>query len=45
MSRAEQFTTVRTEGGLLPPGLLARVAAGDPTLAGLTTDSYHLTGS
>ncbi len=45
MTRAEQFNTVRTEGGLLPPGLLARVAAGDPTLAGLTTDSYHLAGN
>jgi len=40
---AEQFTTIRTEGGLLPPGLLARVAAGDATLPGLTPDAYHLT--
>lgn len=41
MSRP-QFTTIRTEGGLLPPGLLARVAAGDPTLPGHHTSSYHL---
>ena len=40
---AEQFTTIRTEGGLLPPGLLARVASGDGTLPGLTPDAYHLT--
>ena len=40
---AEQFTTIRTEGGLLPPGLLARVAAGDATLPGLTPNAYHLT--
>ena len=38
----EQFTTIRTEGGLLPPGLLARVAAGDATLPGSSTDAYHL---
>jgi N-6 DNA Methylase len=40
--RAEQFTTLRTEGGLLPAGLLGRVAAGDATLPGLTPDAYHL---
>ena len=39
---AEQFTTIRTEGGLLPAGLLARIANGDATLPGLTTDVYHL---
>src|SRR4029453_8606672 len=40
--RAEQFTPLRTEGGLLPAGLLGRVAAGDTTLPGLTPDAYHL---
>ncbi len=28
------FATVRAEGGLLPPDLLARIAANDPPLAG-----------
>lgn len=36
------FTTVQTEGGLLPGDLLARIAAGDRSLDGLTPESYHL---
>ncbi len=36
------FTTVRTEGGLLPPDLLQRVSQGDSGLRGLKTDDYHL---
>ncbi len=36
------FTAVRTEGGLLPPDLMQRVAAGDRSLPGLTPESYHL---
>lgn len=36
------FATVRTEGGLLPADLLARIAAGDKELDGLTPDDYHL---
>ena len=36
------FTTVQTSGLLLPVGLLARIVDGDPTLPGLTPDSYHL---
>src|SRR5690606_20831886 len=37
------FETIRTEGGLLTPDLLQRVAAGDPNLDGLDPASYHLT--
>lgn len=40
--RGELFTTIRTEGGLLPPSLLARVAGADGTLPGLGPDDYHL---
>ena len=36
------FTTVRTEGALLPPDLLARVAADDRSLDGLAPADYHL---
>lgn len=36
------FTTVRSEGGLLPPDLLARVAANDAELNGLTPENFHL---
>jgi hypothetical protein len=41
--RATQpFESVTTEGGLLPPDLLARVAALDKELEGLTPGDYHL---
>jgi N-6 DNA Methylase len=40
--RRELFTTIRTEGALLPPDLLQRIADGDRELAGLTPDAYHL---
>src|SRR5271157_451192 len=36
------FTTVQTSGLLLPVDLLARIVDGDPSLPGLTRDSYHL---
>ncbi len=36
------FISVRTEGAVLPPDLLARIAAGDRDLGGLTPESYHL---
>jgi hypothetical protein len=36
------FTTVRSEGAILPADLLARVATFDPNLPGLTPDSYYL---
>ena len=39
------FQTVRTEGGLLPADLLARIADNDPTLPGLTPTDYHLLAS
>jgi hypothetical protein len=38
------FTTVRTEGGLLPVDLLQRVAEGDARLGGLSPEDYHLSG-
>lgn len=42
--RRDGFTTIRTEGAILPRDLLARVAAGDKDLGGLTPDDYHLSG-
>jgi hypothetical protein len=42
MSRRPLFATIRTEGGLLPSDLLARVAAGDRDLPGLAPVDYHL---
>jgi hypothetical protein len=42
MRRVEQFSTVRSEGGLLPADLLARVVAGDPTLESIGAEAYHL---
>src|SRR5688500_8763726 len=40
--RRDQFTTVRTEGPILPPDLLRRVADNDRALGGLTPEAYHL---
>jgi hypothetical protein len=40
--RRELFTTIRTEGALLPPELLQRIADGDRDLEGLTSEAYHL---
>lgn len=34
--------SIRTEGGLLPADLLARVASNDPEVPGLTLAAYHL---
>jgi hypothetical protein len=34
--------SIRTEGGLLPADLLARVAANDPQVPGLTLAAFHL---
>ena len=39
---ANPFTTVRSEGGLLPPELLQRVVDGDRALPGLAPGDYHL---
>ncbi|MFH1951292.1 MAG: N-6 DNA methylase [Pseudomonadota bacterium] len=36
------FTTIRTEGNLLPMDLLQRVAEGDRNLDGLTPETYHI---
>ncbi|MDI3504242.1 MAG: hypothetical protein PWP64_1178, partial [Candidatus Cloacimonadota bacterium] len=36
------FSTVRTEGAILPPELLMRIINGDPTLEGMTPSDYHL---
>jgi len=36
------FETLRTEGGLLPPDLLKRIADGDKDLPGLSPADYHL---
>ena len=43
MSRgSHQFSSVKTEGGLLPQDMLARIQAGDPELSGSKADTYHL---
>ena len=36
------FTTVRSEGAILPMDLLQRIAQGDANMQGLTPESYHL---
>jgi type I restriction-modification system DNA methylase subunit len=41
----EQFSSVRTEGGLLPPDVLKRIADGDAELGGLGPREYHLAGA
>lgn len=40
--KKDLFTTVRTEGALLPSELLQRIVQGDSTLDGLSLESYHL---
>jgi hypothetical protein len=40
--RRDPFLTVRSEGALLPPELLQRIADGDQRLGGLTPADYHL---
>lgn len=43
MSRTRNaFSAVKTEGGLLPQDLLARIQAGDPKLEGTKGETYHL---
>src|SRR6266542_1541501 len=42
MSASNPFTTVRTEGRLLPPDLLARIVAGDRDLGGVGPTAYGL---
>ena len=42
-SRRQQiFTTIRSEGAILPPDLLQRIAVQDAELEGLNPESYHL---
>lgn len=38
----QPFTTIKTEGALLPADFLQRIADRDPDLEGLTPESYHL---
>ncbi|HEV58960.1 MAG TPA: type II DNA modification enzyme, partial [Phycisphaerales bacterium] len=45
ISRRNIFTTIKTEGGLLPADLLVRIAEGDPAVEGLTPEAYHLAKS
>ena len=44
-SRGEPFTTIRSEGSLLPPDLLQRIAEGDRKVPGLTPEANHLAGN
>ncbi|HYK89288.1 MAG TPA: N-6 DNA methylase [Acidobacteriota bacterium] len=40
--RSDIFTTIRTEGAILPSDLLQRIAEGDREVGGLTPSDYHL---
>lgn len=42
ISNRRLFTTVRTEGALLPADLLGRIVEGDTALPGLSPEDYHL---
>jgi hypothetical protein len=42
--RRDPFTTIRTEGAILPADLLQRVRGQDPTLGGMKEADYHLAG-
>jgi hypothetical protein len=42
--RHDLFTTIQTEGAILPADLLRHIADGDKDLEGLTPESYHLSG-
>ena len=41
-TRRELFTTIRTEGGVLPPDLLARIAVNDRDIPGLDPQSFGM---
>src|SRR5690606_10932833 len=43
-TRRELFTTVRSEGAILPIDLLQRIAVGDPEIEGLEPRDYHVYG-
>jgi hypothetical protein len=38
------FTTVRTEGGILPADLLTKIVQRNSTIGGVSEESYHVTG-
>jgi hypothetical protein len=40
----EVFTSIKTEGAILPPDLLQRIFSGDRDLDGLRSEDYHLPG-
>ena len=40
--RSQTFTTIRTEGGLLPADILVRIASLDKGIPGLANSDYHL---
>ena len=42
MSRHETFTTIRSEGAILPADLLQRLIEGDKELGGLRPEDYQL---
>ena len=44
-SRGEPFTTIRSEGALLPPDFLRQIAEGRDKIPGLTPEAYHLAGN
>jgi hypothetical protein len=44
VSAPTAFTTIRTEGSILPPDILNRIAFFDRDLGGLTESAYHLVG-
>lgn len=44
MTMRGMFTTIRTEGGLLPVDFLQRLTASPSEIPGLTADAYHLVG-
>ncbi|MDE2125267.1 MAG: N-6 DNA methylase [Armatimonadetes bacterium] len=45
VKRRDIFTTVRTEGGILPADLLQRVVSADRSVEGLSPEDYHLAPS
>jgi methylase of polypeptide subunit release factors len=42
MARRDVFSTIRSEGALLPTDFLKRLAEGDPEIPGFSADAYHL---
>ena len=42
MPRRDAFLTIRTEGAILPPDVLRRIAGGDPDVPGLRSEDYGL---